>query len=430
MKITRIKYSQAGNALVVAMVLCGVIGLVLATYMELVQGRTRIRARSLAWNTAIPVLEGGIEEAFTHLNDDTNLLTANNWAAVLTNSAIVYQKTRTNDDGTYYFVTLSNALTLSPVIYSKGFVPAPLGQGYISRTVQVILQNSVAFGKAVQARGFVDLSGQSIVDSYDSSNTNYSTGGLYDPAKHKANGDVVSNSRNNPAVNAGNGHIYGTVDTGPGGTVAYNSGGTVGDTNWTAGIEPGWTNNDANVSYADQNPPTGYQTWLPVQTAILGGLLTATNTYVLNSLNYSSLGGFTLAPSETMLIQGNCTWYVGGNFAIKGTLYIAPGAKLSIYVDGPTTTMSSGGIINEGGTAASFSYHGTTNNTTIKYSGSADFIGTINAPEADFTLSGGASLYGAAIVNTYTSKSSGAGLHYDESLGAPGMLKMISYLEL
>jgi hypothetical protein len=425
MKITRVKHSHsAGNALVVAMVLCGVIGLVLAAYMQLVQGRTKIRARSQAWNTAIPVLEGGIEEAFTHLQDDKGTMTANDWTAVTTNSTVVYQKTRTNsDDNTYYFVTISNASSSMPVIYSKGFVPAPLGQGYISRLVQVILITSPTFNKAVQAKGSIDLSGQSVVDSYDSSNTNYSTGGQYDPAKRRADGDVVSNSRNNPAVNVGNGHIYGQVDTGPGGTVTVNGGGTVGDTTWTTGIEPGWTNNDANASYPDQYPPTGCQLWPPPPPGI-------TNAYNLNNGNFAFPSGLQL--KGPMLVQGTCNLYIGGNLNINsgGSIYIAPGAKLNLYMDGPTASMSAGGIVNVSGYPASFSYYGTTNNTLISYSGGSDFIGTIDAPEADVVISGGASIYGAVICNTYTSKSSGAGLHYDESLGGPGILKLFSYREL
>jgi len=426
MKITRIKYSQAGNALVVAMVLCGVIGLVLAGYMQLVQGRTKIRARSLAWNTAIPVLEGGIEEALTHLNDDTNSMTANYWTSFTTNGNVLYQKTRTNDDGSYYFVTISNALTLNPAIYSQGFVPAPLGQGYISRLVQVLLITSTTFGKAIQARGAIDLSGQSMVDSFDSSDTNYSTLGQYDLTKHKANGSVVSNSRNNPAINVGTGHIYGSADAGPGGSVSVNGGGTVGDTNWTTGIEPGWTNNDANVSYQDQTYPPGAQLWPPPPPGI-------TNLFLMNNGNFGFPLGLTLNNSHgTILVQGTCNLYVGGNLSLSGgaIIIIAPGAKLNLYMDGPSTTISGGGIMNAGGYASSFSYYGTTNNTTIKYSGSSDFIGTVNAPEADITLSGGASFIGAAICNTYTSKSSNAAFHYDEAIAGPGILKLYSYREL
>lgn len=432
MKITRIRSSNsAGNALVIAMILCGVVGLVLVSYLQLVQARTKIRARSLAWNDAIPVLEGGIEEAFTHLQDDKTL-TANNWNAVSTNSKIIYQKTRTNSDNTYCFVTISNASTTSPTIVSRGSVPAPLGQGYISRTVQVITTNPIVFTKAIASRGSVDLNGQTMVDSYDSSNTNYSTAGRYDPAKRRANGGVVTNSRGNPAVDVGNGHIYGPVNTGPGGTINYTSGGTVGDLTWSTGIEPGWTNNDFNTTFLDQTAPAGAAGWLGLPLASILGLLT-TNTYVVNNANYSCPGGLKMTGGQTMLIQGTCNLYIyGGDFTINSGcgIYIAPGAKLNLYMDGVNTSVSGNGIVNQTGLASAYSYYGTTNNTSIKYSGGSDFVGTVNAPEADVTISGGANFYGAAIVNSYTSKSAGAAFHFDESLGNPGQLKLLSYREL
>ena len=430
MKLTRIKNSHCiGNTLVLSMMICGVLGLVLISFLQLVQARTKIRARSLAWNSAIPVLEGGIEEAFTHLNDDKTALTANKWGAVSTNSTIIYQKSRTNSDNTYCFVTISNATSKSPTIYSQGYVPAPLGQGYISRLVQVITTNPIIFTKAIAAKGFIDLNGQTIVDSFDSSNTNYSTGGRYDSAKRRANGGVVTNSRGTPAIDVANGHIYGPVDVGPGGTVSWQSGGGVGDLSWSSGLEPGYTNNDMNVSYQDNTLPAGYQTWLPLVTAVVAGLLTATNDYVLNNGNYSAALGLTLN-NQTMLVQGNCNLYVGNTLSIKGTVYIAPGASLNLYMDATSATITGGGIANQTGLAANFAYYGTTNNTTLKYSGGSDFIGTINAPEADMTISGGANVYGAAIVNSYTSKSAGAAFHYDESLGNLGQLRMLSYREL
>jgi len=57
-------------------------------------------------------------------------------------------------------------------------------------------------------------------------------------------------------------------------------------------------------------------------------------------------------------------------------------------------------------------------------------LGTINAPEADFKLTGGANMTGAAIVNTYTSKSSNVGFHYDEGIVKQGPLKVCDYREL
>jgi hypothetical protein len=413
------------------------VGVILLSYLELLQSRTKIRARSLAWNQAIPVLEQGIEEAFSHLHDDL-VLSSNKWTVIGTNSTMVYRRSRTNSDSSYFIVTISNATSYpynAPVIYSQGFVPAPYQQGFISRLVQVKVTNSVTFNKAIQSKAMIDLNGQSIVDSFDSSNTNYSTGGRYDPAKRRGNGNVATDSKGTPAIDAGNGHIYGVADTGPGGTCSTTAGGTIGDLNWTSGIEPGYTNDDMNVSYPDVQPPdtTGWSALTSVSTNYSGPLTNfASVKYTLGNGNYIYAGDFSINSGDVMVINGTASLYVSGKFSMNGgtTIYIAPGAKLSLWVNGSTTTFTGNGVINDSGLAANLSYYGTTNNTTIKYSGQSTFVATLYAPEADFTLSGGASFIGAVIINSYTSKSSGAAMHYDESLAGPGQLKLLAYREL
>jgi len=288
------------------------------------------------------------------------------------------------------------------------------------------------FPHAIAARGKINLSGQSDVDSYNSSDTNYSTGGMYDPAKRKAGGSVVTDYAGSPSINVGNGHIYGTVDTGPGGSVVYNGSGGVGNTNWGSGIEAGYSTSDMNVSFPDPTPPPGWSSWTPLAPASgAAATVNGTNyTYVVTG-QMTAGAGFSLGSGATMVIVGNASLYVNGDFSVNSgsSIYIAPGASLKLYVDG-NTTMSGGGVLNATGLPANFSYYGMTNNTTIKYTGGADFIGTIDAPEANFSISGGASVYGAAIVNSYTSQSSGSGLHFDEGLIIYGMLKLTSYREL
>ena len=71
-------------------------------------------------------------------------------------------------------------------------------------------------------------------------------------------GPVVTNLRTSGAIDAGNGHIYGTATTGPGGTVTYNGGGTVGDTTWSAthsGVQPGYASDTMNNWYPDPAAP-------------------------------------------------------------------------------------------------------------------------------------------------------------------------------
>src|SRR4029077_17504126 len=114
------------------------------------------------------------------------------------------------------------------VIYSQAFVPAPLTTGYISRLVQISVTNPIAFSKAIAAKGVVSFGGSgSVVDSFDSSNTNYSTGGKYDITKRRGNGGIVTDSTAAPAIAVGNAHVYGVTDTGPGGTVTVQGAGTV-----------------------------------------------------------------------------------------------------------------------------------------------------------------------------------------------------------
>src|SRR5205823_697744 len=124
--------------------------------------------------------------------------------------------------------------------------------------------NPLAFTKAIAAKGTITMSGGSVVDSFNSSNTNYSTGGMYDPAKRRANGSVVTDSTAtgaHPAINVGTAHNYGTADTGPGGAVTPSSSGTVGDLDWSTnhtGIEAGYTNDDMNVTFPDQVAPSDH----------------------------------------------------------------------------------------------------------------------------------------------------------------------------
>ena len=435
--------SDSGSVLVVALVMSVVLAIILGSYLTLVASRNRITMRSQAWNEAIPVLEAGIEEAFTHMYDDQDsagiLLASNGWSAVLINSNLVYQKTRHFNsasffnDKSYYVVTLSNATTTQPVIYSQGFVPAPLGTNYISRLVQVVTTNPVIFSKAVAAKGAVSLSGGASVDSFNSSNPLYSSNGMYVASLREANGGVVTDSTNNPAISVGTGQIFGRTDTGPGGTVTTGGGGgSVGDLAWGSGIEPGYSNNDMNVTYQDQTAPAGYIGWLPPLGPLIYPYGGTNYSYRLSSGNYTyQTGAFSLSGGASIVVTGNATFVVTGNFSISGQsfIYIAPGGSLQLIVKGSTTSLSGGGVVNGSGVAANFSYIGLPSNTSVSYSGGSAFIGTINAPEADFSITGGSDFTGAAIVKTFAD-SGGSNVHYDESLGGNGLLVMTSYTEL
>jgi hypothetical protein len=77
-------------------------------------------------------------------------------------------------------------------------------------------------------------------------------------------------------------------------------------------------------------------------------------------------------------------------------------------------------VINGTGYATNCAFYGSPNCASITYSGSSGFIGTVNAPEAVYTQSGGSGIIGALIVYSFTQSGGKSLIRYDEALGNPG----------
>lgn len=416
------KKREEGSVLIWGLVVGVVAGITLASYLTLISNRYKMTSRSMEWNQAMPVLEAGIEEAMAHLHYDSNNVNGNGWTPGTISGQPVNTKTRTFSDGSYFSVVIYNGGATNPTIYSSGFVPGPNGEGYISRTVKVTTQKPKTFSDAIAATGTISLAGQSEVDSYDSEIGPWSstTNGF------GTNASVVTDSMADPAIAIGTGHVYGTVDTGPGGTVTANGVGGAGSSG-SSGIEPGWSDDSVNVSFPSNSPPEGWQSFLSAPAPITAGgsniLQLTSGSYQMSSLTLSG-------KTSPMFITGNVTLYVTGNVNITANSYIAiaPGASLTLYVAGSTTSIGGGGIVNGNGVPSSCTYIGLVGNTSMTYSGGVDFVGTVNAPEANFSIAGGANIFGAAIVNTYSSVGGGA-FHYDTSLDYTGTLVVLSWQE-
>jgi hypothetical protein len=180
-----------GNILLVALLTCFILGMGLASYLTLVSSQNYSVMRSLAWNSAIPIVEAGAEEALTQLyhhgNPATNAAAyfANGWSVDSTRYAGSYTMSRWLDDS-YYEVFISPSDP--PVIHSHGFVPVPLRSGspiasflaslvsndraqqsYVSRAVRLHTQSTALFAKGLVADGQINLNGNNVTtDSFDS----------------------------------------------------------------------------------------------------------------------------------------------------------------------------------------------------------------------------------------------------------------------
>ncbi len=414
MNLTQNKKTN-GSALVLALLTGVVLSMTLGSYLLVISADHRFVFRSLAWNSAIPVAEAGLEEALTQLYqvNGTNNLSANGWTL---GADGYYHKIRTLGAAGHYDAAIQ--AFDPPIILSTGFVPAPLCSSNVSlaRKIRLTTAKLKTNGGGLSAKQQILFSGGGSLDSFDSTDPTASTNGIYDPTKRKANGIAQTNLKLSDAIHVDTALIYGTAVTGPGGTVTCNSG-AVGDIAWDAthsGVQSGHSRNDANLDFPDNTVP--FVSGLPPVSGSMGG----TNyTYVLSSGNYL-LTSVNISGGKSMLIRGNSVLYVTGDFSTSGSgyVYIAPGASLKLYIGGQGS-ISGSGVVNANQRAASCSIFGLNTCSTMTYSGSSVFYGTVNAPYAAFTFSGSAGACGAFVANTVTI-SGGAAVHYDESLAKTG----------
>ena len=445
MKIRTQTQAQGGSALIVTLLTAVVIGITLASYLTLVSSQNVSTMRSLAWNSTVPVLEAGVEEALSHIHDrlynhvgvDISNLSGNGWNL---GADGWYHKSQTVvGNGTRYEVAIQPVNP--PVITSVGYVPAPLTPSsqlgmifggltqtrpvaYVSRRVRVNTKGVPRWDKAMAADGQIDLKGNNVqTDSFESCDPAYSTNGRYDPAKARDNGDIATNAGLVNSINAGNADIKGHVATGPGGSVVIGSNGAVGSKEWVesgkSGIQPGYTTDDMNIEFPDVKVPftSGYTTPSGGTVGGVLGLLGGTTyDYILGTGTYklSSFKGKVLVTGQATLLVTDSV-----NFTGNDQIEIAPGASLKLFVAAPTANIGGNGVINNGGNAINFQYYGLPSNTSLSLSGNTAFTGVIYAPDAALSLGGGGNnnydFVGGSVTKT-VSINGHFNFHYDECL--------------
>jgi hypothetical protein len=433
-----IKPKTSANVLVLTLIITMILGTTLGSYLFLVRTQTVLGTESQAWNSALTLAEAGIEEGMAQINvshgfinDPTNYQGSitTNWGAL---SGGVYSKSNTMITGSYSASVFPT--NPGPTITATGYTTVPLIGRQIMRVVQVTTVPTPAFANGIAALTGATTKGSKLtIDSYDSADPAHSTNGMYNAATRKAGGDIADLNGN---VNIQNGSIYGHLKLGPTATYTLNSG-TVGDLNWAGpGIEPGWLSTDFNIEPADVMAPynTGFS--VPVNNG------NQTNTYPLTSGNYYVNGDFVMSQNETMNVNGVVNMYVTGNFNMKSqnacTINVAPGSSLTLYVGTPNgpAVSSSLTVVNVTGNAANFSYFGLPSNTSVTWGGNNQYVGTVYAPEADFSCGGGGNntydYQGACLVNTI-SMNGKFNFHFDENLKRSGPMSgyaAISWSEL
>jgi hypothetical protein len=449
----RTRPDARGSAFVITLLTAAVIGIAMASYLALVSHQHRSHMRSLAWNSCIPVLESGIEEALAHIHyKGTQLhrgitapLLANGWQLGL--DGRFYKGPRqVGTDGSYYEVSIQ--AVHPPIIEASGYVPAPLApaplgmiQGgsqptlFVKRKVRVTTKGRPFWSGVLLAKGAIKLNGNGIAtDSFDSSET---PNGQYHPAYARDNGDVGTTGG---LINAGNADIKGDLSTAPGGSAKVGKNGSVGDTKWVdgnnSGIQDGHFRDDVNIDIPDVDLPPAFAAAPRVYPGInlIGPGLTNFTYSLVGSAAGDPLYFKSSSLSGKVHVKGNVALLVNDAFTLgsKDYIYVEPGSKLTVYVAAKETTISGSIYVD---TALNFTYFGLNSNKAIKFNGNGQFTGAIYAPHAEFTMSGGGSnaidFIGAAVVKTI-SMNGHFNFHFDEALAklAPQDYVMNSWDEL
>lgn len=246
---------------------------------------------------------------------------------------------------------------------------------------------AAAVPHAISCSQGIQLNGYSLrVDSFDSSDPNQSTGGLYDPRKAGDSAEVASAGGITNSLPIGNVLIYGRLYTGSNSTVMLGTNGGIGTHSWlaeNAGVEPGYELNSVALSFPDTTTP--YSTGAVPGAGDIVSTPGITNHYdhVLYGGDYvaTDLAGATIVMGDARLVLSNGL-HMAGNDAIT----IAPGAGLVMYCGGSSCAIGGNSILNQNGFAEAVVVFCSASVTNVNFNGNASFIGMLVAPNADMSL--------------------------------------------
>ena len=310
---------QSGSALVVTIVITAIIGTTLAAYLNMTSTQHRAVVRSQAWGAAIVMAEAGIEEALQAVVSSGHNLAAQGW----TSNANVFSMSRDLGEGRYV-ASISN---YPPTIYCTGYRATPLGTNELARTVRVSTRNAPLFGKALVAKGLIDIA-NGYVDSFDSGG-----GGDYSAAVRRSGGDVTS--INNNILVGDFGEIRGNAGVSPGHSI--NSLGDIGPIG-TTGTKAGFTSYISRGTIPEPVLPSGVGPNLgtALNLSAHNGAVTLTGT--ADSGNYFTSGNGNFNADLTVTGGAQVTLYVSGRTSRTGESFIKISANSSLWLVTPPST--------------------------------------------------------------------------------------------
>ena len=282
------------------------------------------------------------------------------------------------------------------------------------RMVEILAKPKSPFTMALLLNNQLTMSGGGVIDSFDSSNSAKSTNGLYDQTKRQTNAKVGINNTQGQTDLKGT-YVYGSL--------AYSGTTPSNDGNVTGGVTSPFSKPITAVTAPTWSSYNATPTIINNSATLTGGTQSSPALYKVSSLTVAGGKSLTLAPYAAGQ-QSYMEIWVTGDFTTSGSGFIdqQAGVHVTYHIQG-SLTVSGSSFNNEGGIAANNTIDmmnpptGVSQKVTV--SGGGTFIGVIDAPGADFDISGSASFSGALIGNTMNI-SGGASVHYDQALANSG----------
>ena len=433
---------ESGSAILVALGIVAITALVLGTALIEASLRYRISNQSQHWAQAGQAAEGGAEIATwvaqnttwttngftsapgaagaapvtaTYTIDPVNPTTATVSVSTVTVAGNSWLQVQSIGSATVYGgrvagIDTNDVLLRKLSFNSNRYTSAALTTPQSMRVMTVLLEPKSPFTGAMLLQHNLQMSGGSSIDSFDSGNTAYSTNGLWDITKRETNANVGINQTDGLTDLKGC-YIYGSL--------SYTGTTPANDGNVTGGVSSPYHKNVPAVTAPTWTSYNSTPTAITGTTTLTGGTQSSPALYKVSSFNIPGGTSLTIAPYAAGQDSYAEIW-ITGDMVTSGSGFITQQANTHVtyYVQG-NVNISGSAIANQTGIAANCVVNvinppvGTTQTVTI--SGSGTLIGAVNAPGANFTISGSANLSGAFIGNTMNI-SGGAGVHYDQAL--------------
>lgn len=411
--------NKRGGILITTVILAMAVAIGLGSYIALAVQASRLSNNSFHMNAALNLAEAGLEAAMSSINRTD----WSDWTAYQGNAANKSKSLPAFDlgagaTGHVDVVVFGATSSPTPRIVAQGRTEGQLGSS-VRKQIEVRLRRRSHFATGLVAKDVVTFSGgNAYVDSYNSEDPAFSTGGQYDSAKKRDRGSVASArvEVTTDGVSIGNGNVWGYAATG-GSDVDVGSTGSIKGTDTPSGvrIDTSRITKDFSANFDIETAPTsGFTTvYGNVNSTTTFGTAGATSTILAANLTANNSGDvFTIAGDVTMVVTGNIT--------IKGSIIVTPGSSLTLYLEGDAD-IGGNGIVNQTNVPKNAVIYGTDatpGGQTIKLHGNGVLQAAVYAPNAHIELKGGGSsgeMSGSVI--GYDIKMTGNyQFHYDEAL--------------